>query len=71
MRADIERACASCCTKFIKVVIQFLFDPLDAVLDQGDEVKVGMEQFGEVLLGVIAIVRDDLRIAYAKYLQLF
>jgi len=53
------------------MAVQFLFDPLDAVLDQRDEIKVGMKQLGKVFLGVIAVIRDDLRIVYAKHLQLF
>lgn len=47
---DIERSCASYRAEFIKMAVQFLFDPLDAVLEQGDEIKMGMEQFGEVFL---------------------
>ena len=43
---------------------------LDAVLDQGDEIKVGMKQFCEVFFGVVAIIRDNLRIVYAKHLHL-
>ena len=30
-----------------------------------------MKQFGKVFLGVVAVIRDDLRIVYAKHLQLF
>ena len=53
------------------MAVQFLFDPFDADLDQRDEVKVCMEQFGKVLLGIIPVVRDDLCPSYAEYLQLF
>jgi len=48
MRIDIERAGASCGMEFIKVAVQFLFDPLDTGLDQSDEIKVCIQQFSKV-----------------------
>ena len=60
VRIDIERAGTPGRTEFVKVAVQFFFDPLDAEFDQRDEIKVGVEQFGEILLGIIAIIRNDL-----------
>lgn len=67
---DIERARASHCADIIKMADQFLFDPLDAELDQGNESKVCAEQFYMILLGIIAIIRDDLGAADAEGLKL-
>lgn len=64
MRIDIERAGTPGRTEFVKVAVQFFFDPLDAEFDQRDEIKVGVEQFGEILLGIIAI--PFLKAMYAK-----
>ena len=48
--------------------VQLLFNPLDTVLDQGDKIKVGVEKFNQILLGIVTIVREDLRLADTQHL---
>ena len=43
MRVDIKGASTSCGAELIKMTVQLLFDPLNAGLNQCDEIKVLME----------------------------
>ena len=45
--------------------VQLFPDPLDAGLDQRDEVEMRMEELRQVLLRVVAIIRYDLGLVYA------
>ena len=61
----IKRAGTAGTAEIIKMGIQFLPDPFDAGLDQGDEVKECMEKRRKILLRIVAIVRYDLSLVYA------
>ena len=52
------------------MVVQFLPDPLDVGLDKRNEVKVRVEQFGKILFGIVAVIRNNLRFGDAEYLKL-
>ena len=61
----IERACAAGAAETVQMGVQLFPDPLDAGLDQRDEVEMRMEELRQVLLRVVAIIRYDLGLVYA------
>lgn len=65
MGVRIEGTCAAGAAEAVQMGIQLLPDPLDAGLDQRDEVEMRMEELREVLLRVAAIIRYDLGPVYA------